>query len=260
MLAETRRQEILQRISNQGSVQIKFLSEHFSVSEMTIRRDLKQLADSGLIKITHGGAVFVSDMPAAEQFYTAKEDMHILEKEAIARYAAEALVQDNDVIALDPGTTAAHMIPYLTNKASLTIVTNGLETLHLLKMLLPHTEIICTGGILRDTSYTFVGPVAEQYFDNFFAKKYFISSVGFHLETGLTDPQMIDTQVKKAILQASEIRIALLDSSKFGVRSSVPIASLDTLDILVTDSGISKSDLEFLGQYDIDVHVVSIKD
>lgn len=257
MLAEKRREDILYRIDRQGSAQIKHLSEAYGVSEMTIRRDLKQLAHSGLVKITHGGAVSMKNSdPLPEQLYSLKEDIRVSEKQAIARYAAEVFVQDDDVIVIDPGTTAAHMIPFLVDKTNLTVVTNGLETLQLLKALLPHANVICTGGILRDTSYTFVGPVAEQYFDNFFAKKYFVSSVGLHMELGLSDPQMVDTQVKKATLKASAMQIVLLDSSKFGIRSTVPVATLDQIDILITDQGISSNDLRHLEKADIKVCVV----
>lgn len=236
MIPEQRRQILIQTIISQGGATIKDLSERYDVSEMTIRRDLRQLAKDGQIRMTHGGAVPTTTKKGSEQFYALKEPINREAKSAIAKYAAEHFVNDDDVIIIDPGTTAVHMIPHLKTKTGLTIVTNGLQTVNMLKELLPQANLICTGGMLRGVSHTFIGPTAEAFFNGFFAMRYFVSSVGVTLGDGLTDPQMLDTQVKKAMLKSANETIALVDSSKFGVRSTVTVAAFSDLHAVVTDS------------------------
>lgn len=236
MIPEQRRQTLIRTIFSQGGATIKDLSKRYDVSEMTIRRDLRQLAEEGQVRITHGGAVPFSAKKGSEQLYSLKEPIKREAKSAIAKFAAEHFVKDDDVIILDPGTTAVHMIPHLKTKKGLTIITNGLQTINMLKELLPKASLICTGGILRGVSHTFVGPTAEAYFEVIFAARYFVSSVGVTLGEGLTDPQMLDTQVKKAMLKSASETIALIDSSKFGVRSTVKVAALSELHVLITDS------------------------
>ncbi len=257
MIPEQRRRILVQTIFNQGGATIKDLSERYDVSEMTIRRDLRQLAKGGQIRMSHGGAVPISDKRGFEQLYSLKETINSEAKLAIARYAAEHFVNDNDVIILDPGTTVVHMIPYLKTKVGLTIVTNGLQTISVLRELLPQANLICTGGILRGVSHTFIGPTAEAYFSEFFATRYFISSVGVTLGEGLTDPQLLDSQVKKAMLASASETIALLDGSKFGVRSTVKVALLSQLHTVVTDREIEPETVAEFGEF-VDVRVVEV--
>lgn len=255
MIPEQRRQILIRTIVDQGGATIKDLSEHHEVSEMTIRRDLRQLAKEGQVRISHGGAVPLNARQGSEQLYSLKETINRKAKSAIAEYAAENFVNDNDVIILDPGTTAVHMIPYLKAKTGLTVVTNGLQTITMLKELLPQAKLICTGGILRGVSHTFVGPSAEGYFNEFFATCHFVSSVGMTLGDGLTDPQILDTQVKKAMLRSAGKVIALLDSSKFGVRSTVKVADLSELHAIVTDVGLEPKSISSLREF-VDLRVV----
>jgi DeoR/GlpR family transcriptional regulator of sugar metabolism len=255
MIPAQRRQDILKLITNQGSGAIAELSSRYGVSEMTIRRDLKALEQEGYVRVTHGGAVHVGAQ-RGEPLYAAKRLENIAQKDRIAHYAASHFVDDDDIIILESGTTVTSMVKFLTAKQRLTVVTNGLFTTYELRSLLSNATVICTGGILRDVSFTFVGPVAERFFHEFYARKLFLSAIGFTPESGLTDPQMIDTQVKKAMIQAADQVIVLIDSSKFGVRSFTPVISANEIDVLITDEGAPDSMLSALRREGIDVHVV----
>jgi len=258
MIPAQRRRDILKLILDQGSSTITELSQRYSVSEMTIRRDLKTLADEGQIQTAHGGAVpTASNAFQHEQRYAAKARLNVERKRRIARYAAENFVDSNDIIILESGTTVTAMVPHLQEKDNLTVVTNGLYTTNELRSVLSKASVICTGGILRDMSFTFVGPVAEGFFQQFYARKLFLSAIGFTLETGLTDPQMIDTQVKKAMIARSDRIIVLLDSSKFGIKSFTPVISARDIDVLITDSGVPASVVAELRRTGVDVHIVA---
>ncbi len=256
MIPAQRRRDILKLIAAQGSGTITELSQKYGVSEMTIRRDLKALDEEGRLKYTRGGAIHVGTVPA-ELHYTAKQQLNMPLKQRIARYAATYLVEDDDVIILEPGTTATAMVPYLADKEALTVVTNGLYTANELRSLLPKVTVICTGGILRDVSSTFVGPLAERFFREFYAQKLFLSGTYFTLEAGLTDPQMMDTQVKQAMVEAADCVIALIDSTKFGLKSLATVLGAYDMDVLVTDDGAPPDVLEQLRQRGVDVRVVS---
>ncbi len=243
-------------ITAQGTGSIPALSARFGVSEMTIRRDLRTLEKSGHLHTTRGGAVaFTEGALQAELRYTSKKRLHMAEKMHIARYAVANFVEDNDIIVMEPGTTVAAMAQFMTARTNLTIVTNGLYTTNELRALLRGSNIICTGGILRDVSLTFVGPLAERFFKEFYARKLFLSGIGFTLDAGLTDPQMIDTQVKKAMIGAVDQVIVLIDSSKLGVKSLTQVLGPYEAHILITDSGAPPDLVADLRLHGVDVRI-----
>ena len=256
MIPLQRRREILKLIKTHGAGTIPELSQRFGVSEMTIRRDLQALEKDGSLKATRGGAVAWDDKYNSELHFTTKKLLNIAQKTRIARYAADHFVDDNDIIVLEPGTTVAAMVPFLVEKSNLTVVTNGLQTAYELRGLLPTSTVICTGGVLRDVSFTFVGPIAERFFREYYARKLFLSGIGFTLEAGLTDPQMIDTQVKKAMIASVEQVIVLIDSSKFGVKSFTQVISAYDINVLITDEAAPQAILDDLQSHGIDVHIV----
>lgn len=258
MIPAQRRQDILKQVSVQGTGTIAELSERYGVSEMTIRRDLQALEKEGHLKYTRGGAIILpKDMLRAEPNYEAKKRQYMGQKAEIARYAAQFVV-DDDIIILETGTTVTAMVPHLADKENLTVVTNGLFTTNELRMLVPKSTVICTGGILRGVSFTLVGPVAERFFHEFYARKLFLSGLGFTLDAGLTDPQMIDTQVKKAMIASADQVIVLVDSSKFGIRSFTTVIAPYDIDILITDNGAPADVVKDLEDHGVDVRVVNV--
>lgn len=236
MMPEDRRQRILADIEAGGSSSIVDLSQKYNVSEMTIRRDFKLLEEQGQIKRTHGGAIRLNSS-AVESRYAAKQKINSGNKTTIARYAAEHLINDGDILILEGGTTITALAHYLPARQNLTVVTNGLYTAIELRHLLPHATVICTGGILRDVSFTFVGPLVERFFQEFHADTLFLSATGMTLEAGFTDPNMLESQVKKAMVGAARRIVVLLDSSKFGVRSLTRVLQPGDVDLLITDAG-----------------------
>ncbi len=256
MIQAHRQRQILQEIVRSGFGNIADLSQKFGISEMTIRRDLRILESEGSVRCTRGGAVIVQSSQAVEPLYAVKEQSHTRQKTNIARYAAQHFVNDNDVIALEAGTTVGAMVEFLADKQNLTVVTNGLRTTNLLHQF-PNITTICTGGILRSPSSTFVGPVAESFFSEFYVNKLFLSGQGFTLDAGVTDPQMIDTQVKKAMIAAASQVIVMIDSSKFGTKSMTPVIATKDIPHLLTDDYLPTDTLRELEAIGVKVHVVS---
>ncbi len=252
MLPAQRLQYILQDLTEYGSGTIAELSEKYGVSEMTIRRDLKQLEDQGYIRRTFGGAVTTNGL---EPRYSAKQSVQAEAKQQIARYAAEHFVTDNDVIILEGGTTVTMMAAYLSAYHNLTIVTNGLFTLYELRTLLPKHTVISTGGMLRDVSFTLVGPTTEAFFGQFHANRVFLSATGWDARAGFSDPNMLETSVKRAMLRSAETSVMLLDSSKLGTKSLSTFVDADTPVTVVTDSHARDEHLALLRASGLDVRI-----
>ena len=256
MLPAQRRQKILREVQVLGTSSIGVLSQKYGVSEMTIRRDLQLLEDAGQIRRTHGGALRQSEA-LIEPRYAAKQELNAARKARIAAYAAAHLVDEGDIVLLEGGTTVTSMARYLTGKVGLTAITNGLYTTNELGRLMPQATVICSGGILRDGSFTFVGPSAEQFFSQIHAQKLFLSATGLTLAAGCTDPSLSETEVKKAMGAAASRLIVLLDSSKLGVLSLATVVRAEDIDVLVTDDQAPPETLRALADRGVDVRVVS---
>lgn len=255
LLPGERKRMILQDIQVEGVCSIAQLEQKYRVSKMTIRRDLAALEEEGLITRTHGGALR-KGAAAIEPGYAAKQELHAQQKARIAEFAARKLVTHGDIIILEGGTTTTAMARYLKGINNLTVITNGLYTTNELRHLLPETTVICTGGMLREVSSTFVGPSAERFFQEVHPNKVFLSATGMTLATGFTDPNVLETQVKKAMISSAEQVIMLLDSSKFGIKSLVTSLPINGIHTLVTDQAAPVDILQHLREQGIQVYTV----
>lgn len=256
MLPVQRLQRILEDIKSHGITNVSDLSRKYNVSEMTIRRDLKQLEDQGLITRTHGGAV-PNNRAMDELQFIQKQGMHQAEKLQIARYAVEHYVFENDIISMEGGTTVGGMVAHMHNYRNVTVMTNGLHVLSGLQRVAAGNTIISTGGILREVSNTLVGPVAERHFSEFNAAKVFLSATGWTLDNGFTDPNILEIQVKKAMIQAAGKAIMLLDSSKFDIMSLTAFLDPFAIDVLITDKNIPDDIYRRFAQENVDIHIAS---
>ncbi len=250
MLPAQRIQQILQHITEHGVGTVSDLSQKYQVSEMTVRRDLKLLEEQGYVKRTHGGAIISSQI---EPRYVVKQQVQTDAKNAIARYAAQNFIADGDIILMEGGTTVTMMAQYLADYRHLTIVTNGLFTLQELRGLLKHHTVISTGGLLRDVSFTFVGPTTEAFFAQFHANKVFLSATGWDAKVGFTDPNIFETTVKRAMLKVAEQRILLVDASKFGVISLSSFLEPYDIHALITDPDTSPDVVAHFQTHKVDI-------
>lgn len=238
MLPAQRINKVIQYMQTHGGGTVKELSGYLNVSEMTVRRDIKLLEEKGVVLKTHGGAILASSA-ASEPAYSVKAEERRDIKSRIAALAVETFVGPGDVIILEGGTTVTAMAPHLAGIPDLTILTNGLNTASQLRGLSSRAAVMCCGGLLREISGTFVGPVAESFFRQIHADTVFLSASGYREETGFTDPNMMESEVKKAMVQAAAKTVMLLDSGKLNKRSFMTTVTADELDALVTDEGAS---------------------
>ncbi len=257
MLAQERKNRILDIVESSGSATIRKIRSKISVSDMTIWRDLDSLEKQGLVKRVRGGAVGTRlDVSGERRFKEKQQDFGSL-KNALSIYAAREFVADGDVICLDGGTTVSSIVSHL-NHENLTVLTNSMEVAKEVSERSLSITLISSGGVLRNPSETFVGPDAESFFAGRGSHKLILSATGLSLDHGLTDPNPLDTQVKKAMISSAEKVIALIDSSKFGLRSLMTFASLEQIDILVTDSNACPETVAILRESGVDVRIVEV--
>jgi DeoR/GlpR family transcriptional regulator of sugar metabolism len=254
ILTEQRRSIIADLVGEQGSVTAEDLGSRFGVSHMTIYRDLKVLEGLGKLRFVRGGAIRDESETINEPLYFAKRKVHKKQKELIAAYAAKHFISDGDFVILEAGTTVSAMVKHLKHK-HLTVMTNGLETVNEATALLPDLTVMCCGGILRDVSHTFVGPQAEQFFRELRGKTLFLGASGLTLEGGITDPNQLEIQVKRAMIASVDCVVLLLDSSKFGQHSLSLLLPFNQVHILVTDANAPAADLASLRALGVDVRI-----
>ncbi len=249
-----RRRKILEMMQESGSRSVADLCELFGVSEMTIRRDLRDLDREGLLRRVHGGAV--SNLGRSyEPPYTVRSTRNDEKKRAIGRRAAE-LVVEGDSIALDIGTTTLEVAHALAGKRNLTILTASLPIANEIVSSLSLSSdirLILTGGIVRAGELSMTGHIAERTYADFHVDKAFIAVGGMSLEDGLTEYNLEDALVKQPLLQNAHHRIVVADSSKIGRTTFTTIAPLSMVNTLVTDADISPDALQCLRELGIEV-------
>jgi DeoR/GlpR family transcriptional regulator of sugar metabolism len=254
LIREERFRRITEWINRENSLSVNELSERLQVSIMTIWRDLQHLEKLGVIQRVRGGAIKTLPMIDFEPQYESKRRLHNEQKKDIAQYAARGFVKEGEIIILEGGTTVASMVKYL-DQPNLTILTNALDVLVRSSNLIPRYNVMCCGGMLREKSHTMVGPQAETFFANFHANKFFLGGTGINPIDGVTDPNPLEIQVKRAMHSCAEQTILLLDSSKFGVRSLAPIIPLQEIDALVTDICAPQAMLDELAASGMQIYI-----
>ncbi|WP_026898500.1 DeoR/GlpR family DNA-binding transcription regulator [Daejeonella oryzae] len=235
-LAE-RHQIILQKINQEGYINVVDLCKELQVSSVTIRKDLKLLEDKNLLFKTHGGATLKSPY-TADRPVNVKEKLQSSEKMKIGEAAAR-LIEPNDSIIIGSGTSVLALAKSIHPVQSLMIITSALNVaLELMKH--ADIEIIQLGGILRKSSSSVMGPYAETVLGDFFCSKLFLGVDGIDLEFGLTTTNVFEAHLNRQMMAASQKTIILADSTKFGKRGFGKICKLEEIDHIITDKGISK--------------------
>jgi DeoR/GlpR family transcriptional regulator of sugar metabolism len=256
LLADLRRRKIIEYVEEHGTVTTEQLVSRLGVSLMTIWRDLTALNEEGQLRKIRGGATRTPKGREGEPLFVSKQVLNRQHKELIARYAATQLVDNDDIIFLEAGTTVAAMVKYLQRR-NLTVIGNGLETMNELSRRLADIHVYCCGGMLRDVAQTFVGPQAEEFFQRVNARTCFLSATGLAFPEGFTDPNPLEIQVKRAMAKSASRVVMLLDSTKLGVKSLTRIFPLEETDIVVTDADAAPSYLEPLLALGIDVRIAA---
>ena len=253
MLNEERRRSIVERIDREGRGLVKDLALRFRVSRVTIRKDLEVLHRRGLVQRTHGGALPAQTGALVDPSLSEKEKQHQKEKQRIGE-AAAALVKEGESVILDSGTTTTAVARALRNRGRLTVITNAVNIAA--ELAGTSVEVILTGGILRENSFSLVGPLAEETLRRLSADVLFLAVDGFDVHIGPTTPNLLEAHVNQVMMDISRRVVVVCDSSKFGRRSLSQITTPSKIHHIITDSKIPKAALKALTEADIKVTIV----
>lgn len=230
MLTEERYSIILEKIRQDKSVTLPELCSMLGASESTLRRDLNALDEKGLIKKVHGGAVALDDRfeHPVEHDVEQKSKLFTEEKIAIARYAA-SLVDDDDFVFIDAGTTTEKLIDFLPEK-KVTFVTNAF--VHAKKLAQRGFKVFLPAGEIKLTTEAIVGAECVSCLQSYNFTKSFIGANGISLTGGISTPDRNEASVKAAAVQNSQMVYILADHSKFDQIASVTFAQLGRVNII----------------------------
>ena len=224
MLAEQRFEIILRELNENRAASVPRLCQLTGASEATIRRDLNALAKQGHLSKVHGGAVLAeSEFQGKEQDVDTKNLLHQEEKERIARYAA-GLVEDQDVVFLDAGTTTYRMVEYLKESKAI-FVTNGVACAQRLLELGLRGYIL--GGCLKGGTGAVVGAQALEGLEQYNFTKAFLGINGITISQGFTTPDPEEAAVKRKATQQAYLTYILADSSKFDKVTAAAVIPLE---------------------------------
>lgn len=236
MMKESRHIAILQELDRTGMVSVKELTAQLAVTDMTIRRDLIELEQQGLLVRVHGGAHRKVKDGLNEASHSEKNMINIEEKKSIAQKCAR-LIDNGDTVFIGSGTTTDFIGDFLEDK-EISIVTNSLPIFEKLKDN-PNCDIILVGGRYRVKTQTFVGQFANKLLQEIKVSKAFIGVNGIDGHN-LTTANEEEGNGNAIILNNAIERYVVADNSKFDSYSFYTFYRIDDLNAVITDDEISK--------------------
>jgi DeoR family transcriptional regulator, aga operon transcriptional repressor len=228
---EERRQAIVDLIQEQGRVSVSSLSSRFGVSEVTVRADLKALADQGWLLRTHGGAIPIG-YGLQELSLTRRRQQQVAEKARIA-VAAAALIGHGEAIFLDSSSTTLAILDHIKQRRDLTVITNSLVVAQ--EMLgLPNVTVVMPGGTLHHDTASLIDAGGLALLERYHIAKGFFGAHGLTLGDGLTDVSEPEANLKRPLAHKCHEVIAVLDGTKWGRAAVASFTSVRDIDRVIT--------------------------
>lgn len=223
---------LLELLRERGPLTLAYLARTLDASAATIRRDVAQLAEQGLLERTHGGVRPLSG--GSELPIRLRDGQHHEAKRAIAELVATLIPQGRHALALTGGSTTAAVLRALGSRHDLTIITNSLS-IGLAAAEMGQSRVLIAGGVLRRNSLELVGPLAEATMKLVNVGTAVVGADGCSVEGGLTTHDETEARTNQLMIERADRVIAAVDSSKLGTVTLAKLVDLKDVDILVTD-------------------------
>jgi DeoR family transcriptional regulator of aga operon len=255
LLTDERRREIVKLLKNDGRVSVGDLVRRFGVSAVTLRGDLEQLAQKGVLVRSYGGAMLPQE-PHQDFPLNIKKTIYHAEKTRIGKAAAR-LVLPHQMVILDSGTTTMEVARALKRADfdSLTVITHALNIADEL-IDASNISVIMIGGVMRHVSGSFVGPQAERFLSELHADHFFLGVDGLDPEIGFSTPDLLEAQLNTHMMRIAHEVTVVADASKFGRRSLSVIGGITTVKRIITDDRVRPDTLEAIRDKRVEVIVV----
>ena len=257
MIVVERRNKIKEILLDKKSVKVQDLVKLFHVSEETIRRDLSQLEEDGIVQKNYGGAILVEEVQKPIDFILPvqqRKNQFLQEKYAIGKEAAK-LVKNNQIVILDAGSTTWSVAKNLHNADDLTVISNALNIVEECSKN-EDAIIYLLGGKLRRNSMSLVGPQMERELQKYNANFVFFGISGFSIKQGFMSSDLYEAEIKRAMVSAGQKIVVLADHSKFHKVGLTSFCKIDDIDILITSDLVEQEILEEIQRRGVEVIVV----
>jgi DeoR family fructose operon transcriptional repressor len=231
LLAAERKFRIVEYVKQHRVATIAELAQEFDVHDATIRRDLEEIEQKGLVKRTHGG-VTIDQWTNDEPSFNERAVQQLDQKMRIGKMAA-SLIQDGEHVIIDSGTTTLHIAKHLVHRSNITVVTNDMNIAMELRDA-AGIKVIMTGGELYPSSYMFNGMFTDHVLKSLHVQKAFIGIPVIHPKFGLMHPEAQLVPTKQGMIGAAEKIIVVADDSKIGNLSLHTVAPVDAVHTLIT--------------------------
>lgn len=248
MLPILRRSKIKEIITEHKSVTVAKLAHEFEVTEETIRRDLQALEKEGVLKRIYGGA-YIDDVQD-DVDVSLRERIMVKEKESIAKDCAQ-FINPGDSIFLDASTTSLY-IALAIKDLRLTVITNSLKIANFLADA-PDIHLLLIGGIYNKRSMSMLGKNAEESLKQYFVDKAFVSCRSAHQNTGITDSNEQQAEIRKIAINHANESYLVVDHTKFNKTAFAFISDFDAIDTLVTDKKVDDEWQAYLESKDVTI-------
>ncbi|MBE3592422.1 MAG: DeoR/GlpR transcriptional regulator [Thermoanaerobacter sp.] len=249
MLAVTRKSKIKELIQEKKSVTVSELAKLFSVTEETIRRDLKALEEEGVLIRTYGGA-YIDEGVQNDVNIKIRETLFVENKQKIAEKCA-ALIHHGDSIFLDASTTSL-FIAFKIRDKRITVLTNSLKIANVLADS-DTVRLLVTGGTLSHQSMSFLGYGALNSMKNYFVDKAFVSCRSLSMEHGITDSNEQQAEIRQLAIKHATKSYLVVDHTKFNKTSFATIATFEEIDAIVVDKRLDDEWRNFLTELQIEI-------
>jgi DeoR family fructose operon transcriptional repressor len=237
MYAEERQQAIARLVNDRGRVSVAVIADQFDVTTETVRRDLSTLERMALVRRVHGGAVPAHSLAVIESALGERDQANTAEKELIAKAALDQLPPPGATVLMDAGSTTSRLASMLPRDHRLTVITHAVPVAARLAGL-AHIDLHLLPGRVRSTTQAAVGSETVAALADLRVDVAYLGTNGITAGHGLSTPDHDEAAVKRAMVHAARRVVCLTDSSKVGTEASLRFASLQQLDVLVTDAGV----------------------
>ena len=254
MLKENRVKQILTLLKQNGEVQINTLCRSCNVTEMTIRRDLDELAAQGALIRTHGGAVLVGEDLLVERPFEKRLDENMEQKEKIAQKALE-MIRSGMKIVLDSGSTTYYLARILPGTYRLAVLTNALNIATELSHR-TNIDVTFVGGELKKNTMACVGSYTTEMLKRFSVDIAFLGSSGISHQGSFYTATSAQVEVKVSMMQIADKKVLLADASKFRKKDYAYFAQSADFDCLVTSGGIPAETERILRESELELFVI----
>ena len=255
MLKADRHNRIIEQIQSKGAVEISQLRRIFDAGEMTVRRDLDELAARGLVIRTHGGATLPEGNSLIESPFKVRLNRNMNQKKAIARRALD-FIKDGQRIFIDSGTTAYNLAQMIDDSKKIVVVTNAVNIAIELNERI-NISVISVGGELKKNTYSCTGFYTEDMIRKLKTDMAFVGVSGIGADGELYNVSVQEVGVKKAIMESTKDIVILADSSKIGFEEFASFGNLKAAGHLITDAGASEKILDYYRKLGTEIIIAS---